>query len=100
MKTTRRIMAWFVVSSLTTGSLGQVPPVAEPAGSPYEYFRLRDHKSAARLAPDVAAAIKSSAAMKAKLDDPLEGLGKNEVKKMADLAQSIRDVAGEKQLLR
>jgi hypothetical protein len=89
--------AWTIPQDLAVGlkiSESSVKPVLET------FAWLQNHKEVASLAPDAAAALKSIAAMKARLDDPLEGLGKDDVKKMATLAQSIRDVAREKQLLR
>jgi len=60
---------------------------------------LRDNKVGEQLAPGVVVAIKEIAAMQAKIDDPIEGIGKADVKRISEQAQLIRDAAKEQELL-
>jgi hypothetical protein len=64
------------------------------------YIWLRDNPTAKSLTPEVAARVKSIADLKAKVDDPLAGLTKNDVDAMIESAQSIRDAARENALVR
>jgi hypothetical protein len=61
---------------------------------------LRNQNTTETLAPEVTAAIKFLASMKAKIDDPFDEFTKQELDKVAESAQLIRDAAKEKKLLR
>ncbi len=61
---------------------------------------VRDNKLMQTLTPEVAAAVKAITAMRSRLDDPIEGITKSDINKMAEYAQIIRDAAKEGKLVR
>ena len=90
-------LAWYVPQDIRIGLKISDTSVKQDL---VNFVWLRDQKTVESLTPVVAAAVKDIAAMQEKLNDPLEGLSKEDITKMAESAQSIRDAAKEKTLVR